>query len=428
MDVQDGDADNVEDAVDDAVDDVDLRDDADLLDEAVAAVGKGAAKYSRYPPEMNIAIEENMIALENEVQYTGSRFLTAAGNNLMLVSGQVTNVSFHEKDLVAAVTPDTDILHCSSNFGKATYELYDFPTPEPPSNRGRKAREPKKVRARQKVGNGNDMNTQVCFWVRRPNEPIVDGRVPKHTRTFKIKLFRTGDIQLTGSRRSTVREGRECCQKIVDMLNRIYHNGEPVAQLSPFVPVLKNYQLRIVLPTASHIVHLANLHRLFAIKQHYDCTGTVICRDDIHLEEDPANAPEHPRILCAQYSPQESRVAITFKTPLPWRADKRLVMRVFVRGSILIVGGLFANDTTQICNFLHWLIRTNYARIIVRENEAYYEDNISDMLAEKCIAERIKARAPKTREDIERSLSNAPQHTIDSAVALWDWQKKFYEY
>ena len=386
-------------------------------------------KYKKYPEAYNIVVPASMESLKEEKSYEGSEYLTPTVNTMMLLAGFVENIQFHERDLIERAITNKDMLHYSSNFGTATHDAYVKPEKPPKTNRGRKARQQKRTRERRKVGNSEDMNTQVCFWIRRPSVPVIeDDIVMEDAAIFKIKLFRTGDLQLTGANQHTIGEGYECCQILIDTLNKIFHDGKPVARLTHLVPSLKNYTLCVKCPNADSIVHLPNLRELLMIKKLYDDTNVLKVGESVSMGVHPRHAPEHPRILCISYTMQDSRVMINFSTPLPWNPNKDMVMRIFVVGSVIIVGGLELGHMHRACQFLNWLIATNYSNLIVQVGECAYEDNIHPSFTDSFVMEEInKKRVPTRREDLESTYADAPPWMIDMITPLWDWQKKYYD-
>ena len=433
-DIYDSDVDDVNSDIDDVNSDID--DDEQQADEPVPqprdtkrkTKPPSGDKYKKYPESYNIVIPASMDALKGESPYVGSKFLTQTANTMMLLAGFVENIQFHEKDLINRAITNKDMLHYSSNFGTATHDGYLKPERPPKTNRGRKARQQKRSRERRKVGNGEDMNTQVCFWIRRPSARVIeDDIVPEDAAIFKIKLFRTGDLQLTGANQHTIGEGFECCQTLITTLNQIFHDGKPIAKLTHLVPSLKNYTLRIKRPNADSIVHLPNLRELLMIKKVYDQTNLLKVGDTIGLGVHPRYAPAHPRILSVSYTMQDSRVMINFATPLPWNPSKDMVMRIFVVGSVIIVGGLELNYMHQACEFLSWLLATNYPKLIVRIGECAYEDNIHPSFTDGFVKEELdKKRIPTRRADVEHMFPDSPQWLIDDIMPLWDWQKKYF--
>lgn len=104
------------------------------------------------------------------------------------VDAFLTNVEFHEEDMVQWATPNKRVIRVCSNFGEVIYDKYTPPLPKVKSNRGRKKKE-KPKKKRQIQGSGKYMNSQATFEVLSINIP---------NKIYKIKIFRNGRIQIPG--------------------------------------------------------------------------------------------------------------------------------------------------------------------------------------------------------------------------------------
>lgn len=380
----------------------------------------------------NLMTPDAQARLRDEVPFAGSHLLAPVVSFVMLISGFVSNVAFHENVFVREIQLSDRILHVSSNFGTRTYHGYLFPEKPIKTNRGRKARVPRAGKQRRKIGDGGDMNTQVCIWVRRESSPIDGEVVPASASVFKIKLFRTGDLQLTGSNQRTFTEGINCCIELVDMLNRVLHRapGAPTSRIAYMLPMLKNYTTHIRMPPQTKL-HLLNLHRMLDRIREYDSTGSLrLCGDALDLAEHPSNAPAHPQIKTISYNMQQSRVMITFNTQLPWRQHKNLNMSLFVSGAITIIGALLCEHTSQACHLLHWVLETNHAAVIVTPGRIQLARNVPlDWINTLVRAEFERVamlRRRRTAADVLADYPNAPPHTVAACLRMWSWQKKHF--
>ncbi|SIP85954.1 Hypothetical protein PACV_239 [Pacmanvirus A23] len=286
------------------------------------------------------------------------------------MEGYLSNVQFHERDLIEELLPSEDLVLYRCNYGKIKYEGYTEPVKERKTNRGRKKKE-KKKKLRKKQGTGNDFNSQITFVVRstRAPEPI-NGIIPYGSQVYKFKVFRTGKLQLPGVHQNAIEDVIECTKKIAEIMNFHLHPGvEDPTKITKVVnvnPVMKNYKFVVKLPPGKII-------DLEAFK-------VILNREKLSKNVDiegynPIGRPEHPDIFVVKYTRQDTKLSIKFSTPIFKKPKKRTRINIFMRGKINILGAFDAKVTGQICQYLHWIFEQNYNELVVTEGVVDNEEH-----------------------------------------------------
>jgi len=306
----------------------------------------------------------------NERVYYETYLFTDPINTTNTTSGYLTNVNFHEEDLITKVWPDERIVVYRCNYGKEVYCGYTEPVPVKKTNRGRKKKE-KKKKPRKKQGNGTDFNSQMTFIVRSTLVDAPGGIVPADATVYKIKVFRNGKIQLPGLPRSAADDAIACAKIVTDELNQLLHDGEPLTTIEYLNPVMKNYRIRVKLETlglnGTAIVSLIALKNILTAER---------------AKPNP-DAPPHPAIFDIKYDEGETKLSVKFSTPIPGNAAKKTRVNLMTRGKINILGAFDADDTFRICDYIHWIFEEYFDRVIIIEGGTKHpievlEDNIAD--------------------------------------------------
>lgn len=294
------------------------------------------------------------------------------------MEGYLSNVSFHERDLIEELVPDEDFVIYKCNYGKLKYEGYTEPVRQRKTNRGRK-KKPKKKKHRKKQGNGGDFNSQVTVVIRSSLASApVDGIVPYGTKVYKFKVFRTGKLQLPGVHQHLIDDVVACTKKIVQILNFHLHAGEEnTAKLTNIIninPVMKNYKFIVKLPPG-HIIDMEALRRILFKTKTYDPSmvellNGLLGSENVPIKDEFEGMPKHPSIFMLKYNRQDTKLSIKFSTPIYKKPKKKTRINIFMRGKINILGAFYSSVTHQICEFLHWVFERNYDTLIVPEGLA----------------------------------------------------------
>jgi len=330
-------------------------------------------EYDKNHNMLNHVVRE---AFRVETVFEETYLFTAPISTTNTVEGYMSNVAFHERELIMELEPDSDIVMYRCNYDRLRYVGYIEPVKIRTTKRGRK-KQVKKKKARKKQGNGDDFNSQVTFVVRsRRVAALEDGTIPYGAKVFKFKIFRTGKIQLPGVCPNSIDDVVECSQVIADTLNMHLHPGEQnparMTQVINMNPVMKNYKFAVKIPPGS-IIDLGALAKTIAREAAVP-----------HAAE-----PVHPPVFFIKYTREDTKLSVKFSTPIPRRPKKKTRVNIFMRGKINILGGFEAEVTRQICTYLHWLFEENYENIIAEEGRpdtAKWFTNIMPLTENECAA------------------------------------------
>jgi hypothetical protein len=165
------------------------------------------------PPEVNIPIEPIFIeaypfnsdsnvanidvreAFAAETIYRETELFTRPVPTTITIEGFISNLDFHEQELIEKIEPDQEIVRMKCNYGDKIYEGYQPPLPPKKSNRGRK-KNPAKERKRRKQGTGECFNSQMTFVMPSTYTRVIGGVVPSDADVYKFKVFRLSLIHI----------------------------------------------------------------------------------------------------------------------------------------------------------------------------------------------------------------------------------------
>ena len=315
----------------------------------------------------NVLNDVSADAFKNELLFHNLRLFSTPINTTNTMGGFISNVQFHEKDLIQKLATDESIMQIRCNFG-----IVSVPNYEPlAAARKKKSKIPKKERKKQ--GTGTDFNSQCTFVCQGDaNNAIADENGAKNASIYKFKVFRNGKLQLPGVKQHLIDEVIESAGSIVRAIDKSLcvreNDGTPVfvplesrPQLVNINPIMKNYKF-VVRMNAGEIINLRLLHQI----------ATGFRRDPTYMG---------PKIFTVKYGSSETVLSIKFNTPEPSDAQKTVRFKLFMRGKVNILGALDAAKTTQICLFLHSIFEANPRLIVPRGDyrlKAYIEPNIDD--------------------------------------------------
>lgn len=150
------------------------------------------------------------------------------------LNGTLSNVNFHESDLIKKLELNDNIAMIECNFGEKVQPWYTpKPKPQKPPQQSvtvdGKPKPPRKIQ-----GNGKCFASQITIITAHANK----------TRFFKVKVFRNGFVQIPGSRPDLVDESFEAIHIIIAELSRAFNKD---VQLTSLYLVMKDYKLTIPL-------------------------------------------------------------------------------------------------------------------------------------------------------------------------------------
>jgi len=198
---------------------------------------------------------------------------------------------------------------------------------------------------------GTSFNSQLTFVVKSALEPVINDKVSPSAKVYKFKIFRTGKLQLPGVQQSSIDDVIQCTRYIIDALNDVLYDGEPVAQLVNINPVMKNHKFVVKIPP-THIINLTLLKKMLDEER-------VACAP---------GAPPHPAVYNVKYTRQDTKLSVKFSTPIFKKPHKRTRINIFMRGKINILGGFDNEASRAICSYLHWLFDVFGDQIIQSES------------------------------------------------------------
>lgn len=296
------------------------------------------------PPDLadieNLVIEENRRIFRDEFIYKETNIFTAPQSTTNTMEGFLSNVAFHEQELIKILVPNEHIVMCRCNYGKVVHPNYVEPVKEKKSNRGRRKKE-KRKKLRKKQGDGLDFNSQITFVVQCASAKV-----------YKFKVFRTGKLQLPGVRQNAIDDVIECIGKLAQYLSGFLKEQIEVVCLNP---VMKNYKLAVKLRRN----HIIDMEKLKAI-----------------LLQNRTLQFGHPEIFMVKYTRQDTKLSIKFSTPIKKNEKKKTRINIFMRGKINILGAFDTKTTSKICEYLHYLFDKYYDELVVPEGvlEEYIEN------------------------------------------------------
>jgi len=290
-------------------------------DEALHVVPEKPIEEAEVP--MNMLEPEARAAFREESIYCENSVFSVPIVTTVTMEGKFSGVQFHEKDLTTKLKPTPRVVMIKSNYGKIALDGYEEAAVKRKSNRGRKRKE-KQKKPRKHQGSGEDFNSQITF-------TVISGR--DSTKVYKIKVFRTGRIQLPGMQPAFIDDVIECLERVADIFNDLLKPPEPV-QLVSLRPVMKNYKF-VVKDMENKILKLSKLKELLLL------------------------AKPNSNIFDISYTRQNPKLAIEFLTPTKNNPMKKLRVNIFLRGKINILGGLHAKDSRAACDLLYKIFAEN---------------------------------------------------------------------
>lgn len=294
------------------------------------------------------------------------------------LSGRLLNVSFHEQELITKLEPTGNVVMLKCNYGTKTQDNWEEPSKVKKSNRGRKKQEKPKKRQRKIQGTGECFNSQLTFVMRQ----MVPAHLTKSATYyefysgnkddtpvavyFKIKVFRTGVIQIPGARPDLLPYIVASCEEICEHLNKALTppDSDKRVTIGRLHAVMKDYKFYVSLQKGQ-MLDLYMLKLIFTVDKlrqndmlYLDGEINDVAINNIMagLDEDgnqreqlqdysdaameiidwmkeiPKREP--PVIEDIKYTYEETKLALIFSTPLPWKPAKTTRVNIFLGGQI----------------------------------------------------------------------------------------------
>jgi hypothetical protein len=313
----------------------------------VATKGPPIIIYDDYT---NIIDDESITAFESFKLFKENELFSEAINTTNTLEGNITNVKFHEEELIGHVILSDRVVFCTCNYGTVASRDYKEIPKGKASIRGRKRKEKKKI-TRKIQGNGTCFNSQITLYVTRD---------PPHIFPFKFKVFRNGKIQLPGATQRSIREVVKCISFVVKFLNVNVSGKSHV--LADLRPVMINYKFAIKLQPEQLI-------DLNAFRQ-------IVERDMVIMESDEpiqvislidGSRVVVPAIESIKYTRQNVKLSVRFKTPMPQKPKKCIRLNVFKSGKLNLLGSRSLVATQIICDYIYFVFSQNMQQLVVKE-------------------------------------------------------------
>lgn len=165
-------------------------------------------------------------------------------HSTLTAAGKLSNVFHNEQDFIYDLELfmeeyDGPIKYIDCNYGHISNNRNEFNNITKKSKRGRK-KKTKSKKPRKYQGDGSSFNSQIMFSV----EGIRQIENITLTKIYKIKVFRTGNIQIPGVLMEDMSDIKEPLEIICDCFRTIFHNND-IHVISLF-SVMRNFKYRLI--------------------------------------------------------------------------------------------------------------------------------------------------------------------------------------
>ncbi len=281
------------------------------------------------------------------------------------LKGSLKDIRFTEEDttIIDRLQVDDDLVRIKSNFGDKYLDAFKQITDSKPKHKEKK---------RKIQGDGSSLNSQITFMFR--SKYLTSAGKQK---IYKIKVFRTGKIQLPGARTDLLLEINQKIQKIADSFNKYIYENKQVS-VDYLVPCMKNYRFEII---GNHSINLYALKQLLLGIKKYT-SGQKITNDNLkadsseilYVTPDTFNYEKHDilyfeNIFDIKYTFEDNHLYAKFLTPTAIQEDKKIKFKFFMEGKVNILGGIEEATTTGCYTFLLELFRRYNDILIVNPQE-----------------------------------------------------------
>jgi len=319
---------------------------------------------------ISFASDQEMSQYESDIGVNAANFARIIPTTFGL-SGVLSNVSFSESALIPFIAQHLHYpcVRATCNYGDVTNEHFERLVADgsidlTSTKKSARARAKKQKRTcakpRKIQGNGTCFNSSVLFWIYSE----------AHRTVYKIRLFRTGQFGLPGTRPEMIRDILHICRDVFiptlfailrarDAAQSIAHVTEPIALVS-LISIMKNYKWYRTIPKGT-ILDLA-----------------VIAE---RIRADSRVAGKLPyAISYVQYGICDTKLSIKFKTPSTTCAGKTVRVNVFLSGKINILGAHDSATSKNICDYLVAILTDDIVVTLEDGDENETDESDSDMV------------------------------------------------
>ena len=254
----------------------------------------------------------------------------------LTAQGLLSNVCFHERDLIYAINPSGRIKKMTCNYGESYNKDFEEEKIKiKHTNRGRKPKE-KRRNIRKNQGNGKYFNSQLTFWIQSLHIPS------KH---YKIKLFRNGTIEIPGGLETSMGDVVSAVEVVRKSMGECLAENVNVVEL---YSIMRNYKFETL--SGDIRINISKLYNVFVESYNNKCPELI------NMTEIKYNIERYPGLI------------IKFATPIPRNPSKQTTIKMFQSGKVNIDGAI-----SEYCAlyYYHW-INDFY---IKHENSVVYTPN-----------------------------------------------------
>lgn len=241
-------------------------------------------------------------------------------------SCDLKGITINEKDDIDTFVPDEKVVMICSNYGEHLFPGF-VKKEKKKSTKGRRA-QPKKTK-RKVQGNGGHFCSQITF--------VIRGNVQ-----YKIKLFRTGKVQIPGCPSPDFAEVKK--DILPYFIKYLEDNIEKKRGKRPSITITNE---------APNIINGKSLLLNPVIS-----IDTIQCGKVIQSMMSISSIPIQD--VCYETTDDCNKVVVKFHTPISDDPNKRTTLQIF-RKRIGIIGSKSATTSENIFRWLHDVIRKNYA-------------------------------------------------------------------
>jgi hypothetical protein len=263
----------------------------------------------------------------------------------LTAQGILTNIKCTEKTFIESIPdPTGDIIMIVCNFGEKFNKTYIAPKKKSTSGRGPKPK-PKPVSKRKPQGTGKHLNSQITFGIKNPANDKI----------YKIKMFRTGTLQIPGVLKPSMIDIIKPVQILRDFINKHLKFG---VEIKEFKSVMRNYKTRLLNP--KYHVDLKTLETIILQEKKNESHHKFIKRmlepyaTDRRrriISQIPIYNPM--RIAEISYNPDRCMsLIVKFYRPIPTNPFKKVTIKLLKKGKINFDG---FNSELEVREVYYWL-------------------------------------------------------------------------
>jgi hypothetical protein len=394
VDVIDGEADAGDDGDEDGEDGGDIDNDDNDNDEVDNDTDGGinAEPISPIINQDNVLLYGNDMVMFNDITAT-----------MVTMAGRIRQFEYNEADLVQILEPIGAINCIVCNFGCKPPNYGVVAVNPTASLRGRKRKE-KQKRIRKIQGTGKCFNSQITFIMQSTQAG----------KQYKFKIFRNGKIQLPGAKPALYSDIYDKLIFIVgEINNRVKAPPEQLAFVSRFAPSMKNYKFSVK-KASSELIDLYHLNELL-LNEWIDDVQIPLANNYDDQFIPPADITI--TYMAVDYTRQDTRLSVQFRTPLPNRPNKTLRINIFMKGVIKILGSLHDTVTVSVIRHLHDLFAKN-PQLMIGETDDENDDNIEFVIITSDLFNRaVRELYPPSLCDL--FISDELARAIDEELETW---------